>query len=81
MLPVIRNSADAPSDRPPASTSKVSRSIGSAAGMPCRSPVVALIYEPFMGQTLWSGRAAAIGISHDPDGDDTSRPLAGGIIS
>jgi len=45
-LPVIRNSADAPSDRPPASTSRVSRRTGSAAGMPRSSPVVALMYEP-----------------------------------
>jgi hypothetical protein len=61
MLAVIKNSADAPSDRPPASTSKVSRSIGSAAAMPRSSPVVALIYEPFMAPTLRRHRYTAIG--------------------
>ena len=59
MLPAIRNSADAPSARPPASMLKVSLRTGSAAGMPNSSPVVALMYEPSFTVTDLTGQPGA----------------------
>lgn len=77
MLPVIKNSADAPSDKPPASTSKVSCSIGSTAGMPCSSPVVALMYEPFMATDVTDRRGFHDrDLPHDWPSNDTVYSLS-----